>query len=95
MEQMNTHRAPARGRRPASRTLLVALFLGMGGISACQLQQQSIVQHEDNLAAAGFIVRLANTPERQAMLLAPRDVEDDNIGVGAANLGRNAAGEPT
>jgi hypothetical protein len=45
------------------------VFLSSTGISACQQMQQSdIVQHEDNLSAAGFIVRLANTAERQAML---------------------------
>jgi hypothetical protein len=45
-----------------------ALLLVLGALSACQTQQQIVVQHEDNLAAAGFIVRPANTPERQAML---------------------------
>jgi hypothetical protein len=45
-----------------------AALVGMGLLSACQTQQQMIAQHEDNLAAAGFIVRPANTPERQAML---------------------------
>jgi hypothetical protein len=40
----------------------------MGALAACQTQQQVVTQHEDSLAAAGFIVRPANTPERQAML---------------------------
>jgi hypothetical protein len=47
---------------------LLALILGIGCIAACQTQQQQVTQHEDALAAAGFIVRPANTPERQAML---------------------------
>jgi hypothetical protein len=47
---------------------IVALVVVMGIVSACQTQQQAVAQHEDNLAAAGFIVRPANTPERQAML---------------------------
>jgi hypothetical protein len=47
---------------------LVALSLIAGAIPACQLQQQSIIQHEDNLSAAGFVVHLANTADRQAML---------------------------
>src|SRR6202020_1897165 len=38
------------------------------GLTACQTQQQIVTQREDNLAAAGFIIRPANTPERQAML---------------------------
>src|ERR1700735_3614308 len=45
-----------------------AVFLQIGLLTACQTQQQIVTQREDNLAAAGFIVRPANTPERQAML---------------------------
>jgi hypothetical protein len=37
-------------------------------ITACQSQSQIVTQHEDNLAAAGFIIKPANTPERQQML---------------------------
>jgi hypothetical protein len=47
---------------------LVALLLGLGLVSACQTPQQAVSEHEDNLAAAGFIIRPANTPQRQAML---------------------------
>jgi hypothetical protein len=47
---------------------LIALSLATAAIPACQLQQQSIIQHEDNLSAAGFVVHLADTAERQAML---------------------------
>jgi len=62
--------------RPANRVthrncnygMLVALVLGIGALAACQTPQQIVSAHEDNLAAAGFIVRPANTPERQAML---------------------------
>ena len=50
------------------RTLSVALLLGSGGLDACQMQQSALIQQENSLAAAGFIVRIANTPERQAML---------------------------
>jgi hypothetical protein len=46
----------------------IALLLGIGALAACQTQRQEITQHEDHLAAAGFMVRPANTPERQAML---------------------------
>lgn len=45
-----------------------ALLLIVVSLTACQTQQQRIVQHEDALAAAGFVVRIANTPQRQAML---------------------------
>jgi hypothetical protein len=47
---------------------LIALSLAAAAIPACQLQQNSIIQHEDNLSAAGFVVHLADTAERQAML---------------------------
>ncbi len=36
--------------------------------TACVSTRQMVAQNEDNLAAAGFLVRPANTPERQAML---------------------------
>jgi len=47
---------------------VLCLILSIGALAACQTQQQIVSAHEDNLAAAGFIVRPANTPERQAML---------------------------
>lgn len=49
------------------KVLGLAIVL-MGAIAACQTQQQIVAEREDNLAAAGFMVRPANTPERQAML---------------------------
>jgi hypothetical protein len=48
--------------------MVASLLLGIGALAACQTQQQIVSAREDNLAAAGFIVRPANTPERQAML---------------------------
>jgi len=47
---------------------MAGLLLGTCGLTACQTQQQQVQQREDLLSAAGFIVRPANTPERQAML---------------------------
>jgi hypothetical protein len=47
---------------------MTGLLLAAGLLSACQTQQQLVAQREDNLAAAGFIVRPANTPDRQVML---------------------------
>jgi hypothetical protein len=38
-----------------------------GTFSGCQTQRQMVTEHEDQLAAAGFLVRPANTPEREAM----------------------------
>jgi hypothetical protein len=45
--------------------LLLASVLSL---AACATQQEQVAQKEDSLAAAGFTVRPANTPERQAML---------------------------
>jgi hypothetical protein len=51
------------------RLATAAVFLTVVSvIAACQTRQQIVTQHEDNLAAAGFIIRPANTPERKAML---------------------------
>ena len=48
---------------------IVALEIAMAlSIAACQTESQRVAEREDNLAAAGFIVRPANTPERQQML---------------------------
>jgi hypothetical protein len=56
-------------QRRAFRLSCIGLFaVGIGALGACQTQQQAVKQHEDNLAAAGFIIRPANTPERKAML---------------------------
>jgi hypothetical protein len=43
-------------------------LVAIGSLSGCMTPQERVSVHEDNLAAAGFIVRPANTPERQAML---------------------------
>jgi hypothetical protein len=47
---------------------VTSLLLCVGALAACQTPQQIVMQHEDNLSAAGFVVRPANTPERQQML---------------------------
>jgi hypothetical protein len=54
--------------RNFSHATLLSLLLSMGVLAACQTQQQIVTQKEDNLSAAGFIIRPANTPERQTML---------------------------
>src|SRR5271170_6189828 len=48
--------------------IAAGIVLGTGALTACESQQQRVEQREDLLSAAGFIVRPANTPERQAML---------------------------
>ena len=55
-------------RQKSKYALVIGLLLGIGTLAACQTQQQIVSAHEDNLAAAGFIIRPANTPERQVML---------------------------
>ena len=66
---MTSNRFVDRKRRRAFRLTASAVFLsGVAALAACQTQQQIVTQHEDNLAAAGFIIRPANTPERKAML---------------------------
>jgi hypothetical protein len=45
---------------------VIALLLAIQGITGCRTQV--IQDKEDSLAAAGFILRPANTPERIAML---------------------------
>jgi hypothetical protein len=43
-------------------------LLGLVVLSGCQTTPPDVAAHEDNLAAAGFVKRVADTPERQAML---------------------------
>jgi hypothetical protein len=47
---------------------LLGLLWGLVSLTACETQQQRVVEREDKLAAAGFIIKPANTPERQQML---------------------------
>jgi hypothetical protein len=54
---------------PASRiTAILGTLAAITAIGACQTQQQMVTEREDKLAAAGFVIKPANTPERQAML---------------------------
>lgn len=57
----------ARLRR-SSAALAVVTMLPLVALTACVTPQAVVSQKEDRLAAAGFIVRPANTPARQAML---------------------------
>lgn len=53
----------------SKRSFTSVVLIGcLAGLAACQTPEQRVTQHEDNLSAAGFIIRPANTPERQAML---------------------------
>ncbi len=53
-------------RRAGQITLALTLSLVFAGLTACETQR--VEQREDNLAAAGFVIKPANTPERIAML---------------------------
>jgi hypothetical protein len=56
-------------RGGTSRTAaVVGALLVVAALGACETQQQLITEREDKLAAAGFVIKPANTPERQAML---------------------------
>ncbi len=68
---MHTGSHIMNGRQIGSIRTLHARFLPMIALltlGACATQQQRVDQKEDSLAAAGFMVKPANTPERQAML---------------------------
>ena len=57
--------------RPRPRKAIrhaACVVLPLLGLAGCATQQDLVTQKEDNLSAAGFIVRPANTPEREAML---------------------------
>ena len=55
--------------RPFSRRVAtVVTFFLLAALGACETQQQRITAREDKLSAAGFVIKPANTPERQAML---------------------------
>ena len=59
-----------RPRELGFRSQLTVLFcvFSLGSLAACESIQQRATEQEDKLSAAGFIVKPANTPERQAML---------------------------
>jgi hypothetical protein len=58
-----------QSRRAVFGAVIAAgILLGGALLTACESQQQRVEEREDLLAAAGFIVRPANTPERQDML---------------------------
>jgi hypothetical protein len=55
-------------RKSRFATLIILTIGAAISIAACQTESQMVAQREDNLAAAGFVVKPANTPERQQML---------------------------
>jgi hypothetical protein len=66
---MHASRILKQSRRALLGVAIVAgIAFGAGSLTACESQQQQVQDREDLLAAAGFIVRPANTPERQNML---------------------------
>jgi hypothetical protein len=71
MEIAMNHNASAIGtpRFFSRRAAVFGVLIGVTALCACESQQQQITEHEDKLSAAGFVVKPANTPERQAMLM--------------------------
>jgi len=66
---MTSLRLPALVHDHASKTRpALILLLAAVGLAACASPQEQVSQKEDSLSAAGFVVRPANTPKRQAML---------------------------
>ena len=63
----------------------LAATLSLSLVAGCQSIADRVSEHEDALATAGFVIRLANTPERQDMLrrLPPhvfvRRIHDDAV----------------
>lgn len=55
-------------RTVGTRSILCVTVLALLSLNACATTQDLVTQKEDTLAAAGFVVRPANTPARQAML---------------------------
>ncbi len=47
---------------------LILVVVGVALLSACQTTPPDVAAYEDKLAAAGFVKRVASTPQRQAML---------------------------
>jgi hypothetical protein len=55
-------------RRATSQGLPALLLVSLGLLSGCETVQEKVEHREDNLAAAGFMVRPANTAAREEML---------------------------
>jgi hypothetical protein len=54
--------------KSGSSAAVIGTLLIAGALSACETHRQVVADHEDRLSAAGFIIKPANTPERQTML---------------------------
>jgi hypothetical protein len=76
---------PSSRHTPHASWRATLVLLPLLALGACMTQQQIVSDKEDSLAAAGFVLRPANTPQRQAMLnrLPPhkfvRRVHGDNV----------------
>ncbi|MBS0580073.1 MAG: hypothetical protein JSR36_12530 [Proteobacteria bacterium] len=53
---------------PLARALSAGALSVYALLAACQTNPPDVAGYEDKLAAAGFVKRIANTPERQSML---------------------------
>ncbi len=65
MPALSPKLAAVWGRTFVNTAIGAALLVS---VAACATQQQIVASKEDSFAAAGFVARPANTPERQAML---------------------------
>ena len=50
------------------RAAVTCVLAGICALTACQTAPPNFAAYEDGLAAAGFVRKLADTPQRQAML---------------------------
>jgi hypothetical protein len=66
--EMNVRPGSLAVRVVRARVAIFAVLIGSLPLGGCETQQQRITAHEDKLSAAGFIIRPANTAQRQAML---------------------------
>ena len=50
------------------RAVYTVMAISCGMLAACESQRQRVTESEDQLSAAGFVIKPANTPSRQSML---------------------------
>ncbi|MCQ9155308.1 hypothetical protein [Acidomonas methanolica] len=50
------------------RTVTIGAVVALAALAGCESTRALVTEKEDHLAAAGFVVQLANTPQRAAML---------------------------
>jgi hypothetical protein len=61
------------------RVPVISILLTVGSLSACETQRQIISEREIRLPTAGFVIKLANTPDA-AWPWGPRGSVDSGFG---------------